>query len=248
MRILSIKPESNSRKSNALARVLLSPTSVSQPQQIGKINNMNKIKYIAAVLIAIAGFGFQQAKADFVSTLNTGPNGTSGNFGTVTVSLNVATQTATITFQSNTSQDYHFIDSSAAAVQVNASSFTFAIVNDTSFLNFSQGGNVNGFGTFNLVVNNTDGWADRVDTISFTVTNTSGTLWASASDVLAFNGHTQNGGPFDAAAHVATAGGSLTFFVAENGQGQGVPDGGTTVMLLGAALGALGMARRFLMS
>jgi hypothetical protein len=26
----------------------------------------------------------------------------------------------------------------------------------------------------------------------------------------------------------------------------GVPDGGTTVMLLGAALGALGMARRFL--
>ncbi len=28
----------------------------------------------------------------------------------------------------------------------------------------------------------------------------------------------------------------------------GVPDGGTTVMLLGAALGALGMARRFLMS
>jgi len=27
----------------------------------------------------------------------------------------------------------------------------------------------------------------------------------------------------------------------------GVPDGGATVMLLGAALGALGMARRFLM-
>jgi hypothetical protein len=30
--------------------------------------------------------------------------------------------------------------------------------------------------------------------------------------------------------------------------GQGVPDGGTTVMLLGAALGALGMARRYLSS
>jgi hypothetical protein len=29
--------------------------------------------------------------------------------------------------------------------------------------------------------------------------------------------------------------------------GNGVPDGGTTLMLLGAALGALGMARRFLM-
>jgi hypothetical protein len=30
--------------------------------------------------------------------------------------------------------------------------------------------------------------------------------------------------------------------------GAGVPDGGTTVMLLGAALGALGMARRYLRS
>jgi VPDSG-CTERM motif len=30
--------------------------------------------------------------------------------------------------------------------------------------------------------------------------------------------------------------------------GQGVPDGGTTVMLLGAALGALGIARRYIMS
>ena len=32
------------------------------------------------------------------------------------------------------------------------------------------------------------------------------------------------------------------------GPGGGVPDGGTTVMLLGAALGALGMARRFVMN
>jgi hypothetical protein len=30
--------------------------------------------------------------------------------------------------------------------------------------------------------------------------------------------------------------------------GQGVPDGGATVMLLGAALGALGMLRRYLKS
>jgi hypothetical protein len=37
----------------------------------------------------------------------------------------------------------------------------------------------------------------------------------------------------------------LTFFGSPGGQ---VPDGGTTVMLLGAALGALGMARRFLKS
>jgi len=41
-------------------------------------------------------------------------------------------------------------------------------------------------------------------------------------------------------------GGAVTGFAGENGGS--VPDGGTTVMLLGAALGALGMARRFLMS
>jgi hypothetical protein len=36
----------------------------------------------------------------------------------------------------------------------------------------------------------------------------------------------------------------ISFFVCADGVG--VPDGGTTVMLLGAALGSLGMARRFL--
>jgi VPDSG-CTERM motif len=207
---------------------------------------MNKLKYLAAIVIAIAGLGLQQAKADAIqSILDTGPGGSTGiNYGTVTVSL--TGQTATITFEANTALDYHFIDSSAAAVQVNASTFSAAIVNDTAFDHFSSGDTVNGFGTFNLVINNTDGWADRVNTIIFTVTNTSATLWSSASDVLAFNGHLQNGGPFDAAAHVATAGGSLTFFVAEHGAGVNVPDGGATVMLLGTALGALGMARRFL--
>jgi hypothetical protein len=38
----------------------------------------------------------------------------------------------------------------------------------------------------------------------------------------------------------------LSGWILFNPTGTGVPDGGTTVMLLGAALGALGMARRFL--
>jgi hypothetical protein len=45
----------------------------------------------------------------------------------------------------------------------------------------------------------------------------------------------------------ATAGGyGLSGWTLFTTGGQGVPDGGTTVMLLGTALGALGMARRFL--
>ena len=41
-------------------------------------------------------------------------------------------------------------------------------------------------------------------------------------------------------------GGLLEGWTLFSAGGQGVPDGGTTVMLLGAALGALGIARRFL--
>lgn len=45
----------------------------------------------------------------------------------------------------------------------------------------------------------------------------------------------------------ATAGGyGLSGWTLFTGDGQGVPDGGTTLMLLGMAFGSLGMARRFL--
>jgi hypothetical protein len=45
---------------------------------------------------------------------------------------------------------------------------------------------------------------------------------------------------------VTATGGLLMGWTLFSAGGQGVPDGGTTVMLLGAALGALGMARRLL--
>src|SRR5947209_5423010 len=141
---------------------------------------MNKIKYIAAVLIAIAGLGLQQAKADFIFNLTVGNSGLSGFPGPY----------ATV--------DVHLVDPTHA-------------------------------------------------TISFTLTNTSGT-WASDTTVLVANAQ----GAF-AAAHIfvttspANASNSaLVTGFAANG-GSTVPDGGTTVMLLGAALGALGMARRFIM-
>ena len=44
------------------------------------------------------------------------------------------------------------------------------------------------------------------------------------------------------------AGYGLSGWTLFTGPGGNIPDGGTTVMLLGAALGVLGMARRFLMS
>ena len=220
---------------------------------------MNKLKYIAAVLIAIAGLGLQQANA-FTSDLNAGNSGISGftgPYGTVTITL--VGQVATVTFTSNTvaGNIYLFGGAQAVDLNVNATTFTVGAVTGTNAgTGFTPGPltaggsqNVDGLGTFNLSIDSFDGFTHASDTVTFTVTNTSLTPWATANDVII-----NNAAGFDAAAHIfvtsspANASNSAlaTGFAGEGTQGH-VPDGGTTVMLLGAALGALGMARRYLM-
>jgi protein with PEP-CTERM/exosortase system signal len=199
---------------------------------------MNKLKYIAAVVIALAGFGLQQAKADFVSTLNVGNSDLSGfpsPYGTVTVSLSGNTATITFTAASN----YSFGGVNAVDINVNGA-FTTGTITDNGAGTFTFGGSgqVDGFGIFDLTINGSDGFPDSATVISFTITGS----WSSASQVLDFNS-----GGFDAAAHIFVpqpGGTAATGFAGENAGG--VPDGGATVMLLGAALSALGMARRFL--
>jgi hypothetical protein len=222
---------------------------------------MNKIKYIAAVLIAIAGFGLQQANA-FTSDLNQGNpaiSGFTGPYGTVTIDL-VNSTTATVTFTSNTvaGNIYLFGDGGSVALNVNATTFSVSGITGTNLgstgftpgpYTFAGAGQEDGFGNFNLTINSFDGFTHSSSLITFTLTNTSGT-WASDSDVIV-----ANASGFDAAAHIfvtafpANASNSAlaTGFAGEGPQPPPVPDGGTTVMLLGAALGALGMARRFLM-
>jgi hypothetical protein len=207
---------------------------------------MKLIKYAVLIGAVCAAFAMQPAKADFISTLNVGNDAISGfpgPYGTVTVSL--SGQVATITFSANTAGGFWFIDGGAAAVQVNASSFTPNIVTDADFKQFDSG-NVDGFGSFNLVIDNNNA-STLVDTIVFTVENTSVTLWASASDVLAFNSGGGNpGGPFDAAAHISVPGGGVTGFAGEGPGGVVTPDGGATAALLGLGLAGLaGLRARF---
>jgi hypothetical protein len=215
---------------------------------------MSKIKYIAAILIGIAGLGLQQATADtidntqFVSILTNSNGEASGFYGTVTVtSLDVTTQTATITFQANTAGGFYFIDGNVVDVNLTGNSATLVAgsviespTNDFSSVQYNT--QVDGFGKFTVVLNNSSANV-HVSTITFQVTNTSGTLWTSTSNVLAFIGG------FDAAAHYidTNIAAPNTFFTAESTSGHVVPDGGTTVMLLGMGLSVLGMARRFLM-
>jgi hypothetical protein len=218
-----------------------------------------KLKYILPVLIAIACFGLQKARADFIFTLNTANIAVPGPYAQVDVHL-VNTTHATITFTSLTKSGKIYLfagqGSSAVAVNVNAAAGGWtlgAITGSNAGTGFTPGpfgnggsGNMDGFGSFNQGISSFDGFTHSSDTISFSLTNTSGT-WASANSVLKGN----NKGNL-AAAHIfvtaspanASNGASVTGFA--SGVGARVPDGGATVMLLGTALGALGMARRFL--
>jgi len=206
---------------------------------------MNKIKYLAAVLIGIAGLGLQQAKADaFTSSLNVGnpdltPFG-SGPYGSVLVTLDATGTIATIAFTA--AAGYEFVDGSAAAVNLSSGTYIQGSLVDAvagATVDTTSGQQVDGFGKFNLTVNNGNS-SLGVTFISFQVSGS----WASAADVLALNPL------YDAAAHIRPLLNNptgLTGYAGETG-GNIVPDGGATVMLLGMGLSVLGMVRRYLTS
>ena len=226
---------------------------------------MNKLKYLAIALIAVAGLGLQQAQADvFNFQLSQGNTAlTAGGFTGPYANVSVVTNgsiVAKVTFTSLTqtvggnSYIYLFGDGSSVAVNASAPStiggFVAATLPGFSAPQLSDGGagNVDGFGTMNHTVNNFDGFSHATNSITLTLTKASGN-WGLASTVLTAN----NQGAI-AAAHIFVTlnppnqanGAVVTGFAAPGGSI--VPDGGTTVMLLGMALGALGMVRRYLTS
>jgi hypothetical protein len=206
----------------------------------------------SASATCIAGGGFESILNVSDQTATGATNGTT--FGDVCI--NLAGQTATITFTA--ANNYQFLDSSITGVQVNASSFSEAFVSEAPGTNTGPSGdfpkvdlnqNVNGYGTFNLTWDNFDGAANAENTFVFTVTNTSGTPWASAADVI-----TPNLQGFDAEAHVICLAGSgceaagtggvpLTFFVAE-GEGTIVPEPRFYGLLLVGLMGLIGVMLR----
>jgi protein with PEP-CTERM/exosortase system signal len=101
-------------------------------------------------------------------------------------------------------------------------------------------GNVSQFGDFDLTIDNFGGFTHSASTISFDLTATGGTTWATAKSVLFFNAD-----DYDAAGHVFPSAfpavasnnlyGSLTGFAGEF-IGASTPDSGTTAALLGLAM------------
>jgi VPDSG-CTERM motif len=185
---------------------------------------MNKLKYFAAVLIAVAGMGLQQAQAHLLDPdqfFTAGPigNGTDEN----AFLQNRGSLPATSQFLGKYNQ---------------GGVFENGAINISSYVSVTE------------VSGNT--WE-----ISWNLTGSGFTL----DGVLIKDGRVQGKGHIyrfygvsDDQALVGS--GTVTFddpvrdishisFFGSPG-GNGVPDGGTTLMLLGAALGSLGMARRFL--
>jgi VPDSG-CTERM motif len=198
---------------------------------------MKLFKYTMLIGAVCAAFTLQSAKADFQSTLNVSnlPGQATGNFGTVDVSL--SGQVATITFTAG--PGFFFGDGSSAAVNLNTTSFDEAFVSESpsdNFDKFAFNQQVDGWGKFDLAVDQHD-FSVHLTSITFTVTNTSSTPWATDADVLAFN---KNG--FDAAAHVFSSSSGKTGFAAE-GTGVNTPDSGATAILLGLGLAGLSALR-----
>jgi hypothetical protein len=231
---------------------------------------MNKAKYIAAVLIGIVGFGLHQAKADTfdysLSTPNQGISGFTGPYATVHIDLNAAGTAATVTFTSltNGSNMYLMGNGNAFDLNTNGAATVSGVVftqaanmigfSTPSATNLNGSGSVDGFGMFNNTNDTFDGFNNAFSQVAFTLTKNSGT-WANAMSVLIANDPTHNA---LAAAHIFVAmivggnvyqsNGALATGFAANGGSTSVPDGGTTVMLLGMGLGALGLVRRYLTS
>jgi len=184
-------------------------------------------------LCAIA-FAVQPAKA--IQYTLTSPNAQlssySGPYGTVDVQL--VGNTATITFTSL--NGYLFGDGSSVGVNVNGSYLNPTIISDGSPSQFkdwtSSPPPVDGRGDFSLILDNMD-FSNPLSMISFSITGT----WANDASVLALN---NNG--FVAEAHVqAPNSGGVTGYV---GATDSVPDGGSTVALLGCGLAGIGMISR----
>jgi hypothetical protein len=197
--------------------------------------------------------GVVPASADIFTSNLTLANitGFTAPYGQVVVTLNSSTN-ATVTFTANESNPldaYLFGDGGSVAVNVNASTWALGTITGTplnaTFNNatYSDGGagNEDGFGSFNQNINSNDGFTSSSNSISFSLTDTSGT-WANAAQVLAFNAS-----GFDAAAHLfvcnnpvatctASSGAVNTGFVAENASGIVTSPEPSSVILFGSIL------------
>jgi len=183
---------------------------------------MNKLKYVAAVLIAVAGLSLQQAQAHLLdpvqfTTQNPIGSGTDENTFLQGQGLLPATSQFLGKFEAEGGFENGAINISQ-----------FVTINQLSGNTWEISWNLTGSGFTLDGVLIKDGRAGGGELYRF--------YGVSADEALVGSGTVTFDNPVRDISHISFFGSS----------GPGVPDGGTTLMLLGAALGSLGMARRFL--
>ena len=194
---------------------------------------MNKLKYLGAVLIAVAGLGLQQAQAHLLDPHQFFTNGPIGN---PTNELNYLQThgggSYQPTFLPATSQYLGKFNQGGSSEDGAIDISTYVSISVLSGNTWEITWNLTGSG-FTL-----DGLLVKSGNVQG-----QGMLYrfygVSADETLIGSGTVTLDNPVKDISHI-------TFFGSPGGGV--VPDGGTTVMLLGAALGALGIARRFIMS
>jgi hypothetical protein len=222
------------------------------------VRKLTKLAFLVAGIIAGTMSG---AASALVITLDTGNAAvtSSGPYATVTITTAADGLSANIEFDSLTNDGFVYLmgDGGTADLNVNGTYTLGAVTESNSFSatdsGFSGGsfknntpGQVDGFGKFSLSLNNNDGFPDSATMISFTITNTSGTAWATdGSNVL-----TPNANGSVAAIHVfacavpctSREGAAFTGFAAGSGGSvppeETVPEPGILALL---SLGLLGV-------
>jgi hypothetical protein len=181
---------------------------------------MNKLKYLTAILIAVAGMGLQQAQAHLLDPQQFFVN---NPLGDPAGELDYLQDNG---YLPATSQFLFKQNSDGTTEGDFGQYFTVSIVGNTATISWNLTGS--GFTLDGVLIKDGN-------------VQTKGHLYrfygVSDDETLIGEGTVTFDDPVRDISHIS-------FFGSPGGNG--VPDGGTTVMLLGAALGSLGMARRFL--
>lgn len=151
------------------------------------------------LLVAVLLLGLGTASASSITYLldQTNLAGYPGPYVSVNVNLDSLGTTATVTFTSLTNSGYTYLIGDGGIVALNVAG-TFSVFSQaTDLVSATPSGNasltvnsgtgaVDGFGKFNFVLDNHDGFGSALSSLSFTLHNT-GTPWSAANQVLVDN-------------------------------------------------------------